>query len=125
MSLESVAWAGPFSFQAWLETLPVAPFKHARLTDIRGIFPFLFFKIFFLMWTIFKVFTEFVTKLLLFYLLFFWLRGKWDLNSRSGIELALCTRRQSLKHWIAREVPFFFSFIYFKLMYLLLFYLFF
>ena len=33
--------------EAWLETLPVAPFKHAHLTDIRGIVPFLFFKIFF------------------------------------------------------------------------------
>ena len=32
-----------------------------------------FFKIFFfLMWTIFKVFTEFVTILLLFYVLVFW-----------------------------------------------------
>ena len=40
-----------------------------------------FFKIFFLMWTIFKVFIEFVTILLLFYVLVFWQRGMWDLSS--------------------------------------------
>ena len=39
-----------------------------------------FFKVF-LMWTIFKVFIEFVTILLLFYVLVFWLQGKWDLSS--------------------------------------------
>ena len=33
---------------------------------------------FFLMWTIFKVFIEFVTMLLLFYVLFFWPGGMWD-----------------------------------------------
>ena len=39
------------------------------------IFVFAFFKgfFFFLMWTIFKVFIEFVTMLLLFYVLVFWL----------------------------------------------------
>ena len=34
-----------------------------------------------LMWTIFKVFTEFVTTLLLFYVLVFWPWGMWDLSS--------------------------------------------
>ena len=33
------------------------------------------------MWTIFKVFTEFVAVLLLFYVLVFWLRGMWDPSS--------------------------------------------
>ena len=33
------------------------------------------------MWTIFKVFIEFVTILLLFYVLVFWMQGKWDLSS--------------------------------------------
>ena len=33
------------------------------------------------MWTIFKVFIEFVTVLLLFYVLVFWLQGMCDLNS--------------------------------------------
>ena len=36
---------------------------------------------FFLMWTIFKVFIEFVTILLLFCVLVFWLGGMWDLSS--------------------------------------------
>ena len=35
----------------------------------------------FLMWTIFKVLIEFVTTLLLFYVLVFWPRGMWDLSS--------------------------------------------
>ena len=32
------------------------------------------------MWTTFKVFIEFVTILLLFYVLVFWPRSMWDLN---------------------------------------------
>ena len=40
-----------------------------------------FFKIFFLIWTIFKVFIKFVTILLLFYILVFWPLGMWDLSS--------------------------------------------
>ena len=38
-------------------------------------------KIFFLIWTTFKVFIEFVTILLLFYVLVFWPRGMWDPTS--------------------------------------------
>ena len=38
------------------------------------------------MQTIFKAFIEFVTGLLLFYVLFFWLQGMWDLSPRPGIE---------------------------------------
>ena len=33
------------------------------------------------MWTIFKVFTEFVTRLLLFYVLVSWTLGMWNLSS--------------------------------------------
>ena len=45
------------------------------------IFKAIFFqKIFFLMWTIFKVFMEFVTIWLLFSVLVFWPRGMWDLS---------------------------------------------
>ena len=33
------------------------------------------------MWSILKVFIEFVTILLLFYLLVFWLQGMWDLST--------------------------------------------
>ena len=39
------------------------------------------------MWAIFPVFTEFVTVLLLFYVLVFWPWGIWD-HSSPGIELA-------------------------------------
>ena len=35
---------------------------------------------FFLVWTIFKVFIEFVAILLLFYVLVFWPQGMWDLS---------------------------------------------
>ena len=39
------------------------------------------------MWTIFKVFIEFVTILLLFYFLVLWPQGVWDLRDhRPGIE---------------------------------------
>ena len=41
----------------------------------------LLFKIFFLMWTIFKVFIEFVTILLLFYILVFWPQVMWNLTT--------------------------------------------
>ena len=41
------------------------------------------------MWTIFKVFIEFVTTLFLFYALVFWPGGMWDLNSltRNGTHI--------------------------------------
>ena len=45
------------------------------------IYIYCFLKDFFLMWTIFKVFIEFVTILLLFYVLVFWPWGMWDLSS--------------------------------------------
>ena len=44
----------------------------------------------FLMWTVFKVFTEFVTTLLLFSVLVFWPQGMWNLSSpTTRIELTL------------------------------------
>ena len=46
-------------------------------------FIFIFLRFFFLMWTNFKVFIEFVTILLLFYVLVFWPRGMWDLSSQT------------------------------------------
>ena len=65
-----------------------------------------FFRIFFfLMWTIFKVFIEFVTILLLFYVLVFWPQGMWDLSSPARDRTRTpCTGRRSLNHWTAREV---------------------
>ena len=67
---------------------------------------FFFFLRFFLMWTIFKVFIEFVTILLLFYVLVFWPRGMWDLSSptRNRTRTPFIGRR-SLNHWTPREVP--------------------
>ena len=46
-----------------------------------SIFCLFVFKIFFLMWAIFKAFIEFVTILLLFHVLVFWLQGMCDLSS--------------------------------------------
>ena len=58
------------------------------------------------MWTILKVFIEFVTILLLFYVLVFWLRGIWDLSSPMRDRTRTpCIGRRSLNHWTAREVP--------------------
>ena len=54
----------------------------------------------------FKVFTEFVTILLLFPVLVFWLRGMWDLSSRTRDQTHTpCIGRRSLNHWTGREVP--------------------
>ena len=61
---------------------------------------------YFLMWTIFKVFNEFVIILLLFYVLAFWLPGIWDLSSPTRDQICtLYLGRQSLNHWLASEVP--------------------
>ena len=61
---------------------------------------------FFLMWTIFKVFIAFITILLLFYVLIFWLRGMWDLNPPTRDRTRThCIGRRSPNHWTAREVP--------------------
>ena len=58
------------------------------------------------MWTIFKVFIEFVTILLLFYVLGFWLRGTWELSSPTRDRTRTpCIGRQSLNDWTAKEVP--------------------
>ena len=66
---------------------------------------FFFFKIF-LMWTTFKVFIEFVTVLILFYLLVFWLRGMWDLGSLTRDRTRTpCIGRRSLNHWTTKKVP--------------------
>ena len=60
------------------------------------------------MWTIFKVFTEF----LVFYVLAFWLRGMWDLSSPTRDRTHTpCIGRQSLNHRTTREVPKFFLYV--------------
>ena len=66
-----------------------------------------FFYDFFLIWTIFKVFIEFVAVLLLFYVVVFWPGGLWDLRSLTRDRTRTpCIGRQSLNHWTAREVPY-------------------
>ena len=58
------------------------------------------------MWTVIKVFIEFVTILLLFYGFIFWPGGMWDLSPLTGdCTCTSCIGRQSLNHWTAREVP--------------------
>ena len=60
----------------------------------------------FLMQTIFKVFIEFVTILLLFYVLVSWPRGTWGLSSSARDQThTLCIGRRSSNHWITWEVP--------------------
>ena len=55
----------------------------------------------------FKVFIEFVTILLLFYVLVFWLRGMWGLSSSTKNRPCTLThwKAKSFNHWITREIP--------------------
>ena len=54
----------------------------------------------------FKVFIEFVTMLLLFYVSVFWPQGMWDLSSLTRDRTCTpCIGRRSLNRWTAREVP--------------------
>ena len=76
----------------------------------------LFLKFFFyLMWTIFKDFIEFVPVLLLFHILVFWPRGMWDFKSpirdrtlhslqwkaksKPLVQQRSSQQQQNLKHW--------------------------
>ena len=63
-------------------------------------------RFFFFMWATFKAFIEFVTILLLFHVLVFWLWGMWDLSSPTrDWTCAPYIPRRSLNHWMSREVP--------------------
>ena len=54
----------------------------------------------------FAVFIEFVTILLLSYVLACWPQSTWDLSSPTrGWTWTPCIGRQSLNHWATREVP--------------------
>ena len=65
-----------------------------------------FLKDYFLTRTIFKIFIEFVTILLLFYVLVFWHWGMCDLSPKTRDQTHTpCVGRWSLTHWTAREVP--------------------
>ena len=60
----------------------------------------------FLMWTIFEVFIEFVSILLLFHIFIFGLQGMWDLSSRTRDRTHKSyIGKQILNHWATREVP--------------------
>ena len=57
------------------------------------------------MWSIFKVFIEFVTTLLLLYVSFFWLCGMWDLSFLTRDRNCIPRfGRQSPNHWTIGEV---------------------
>ena len=65
------------------------------------------------MWTILKVFFEFVKILLLFYVFVLWPQGIWDLGSpTNNWTCTPCIRRQSLNHWTPREDPVLGPFLY-------------
>ena len=51
------------------------------------------------MWTIFKVFIELVTTLLLVYVLVFWLRGLWDLSSPNRDQTHTATSPTAPPDW--------------------------
>ena len=89
----------------WWSPPPACVPNYSQREDklyIFGTFSIHFF--FFLMWTIFKVFTEFLSILL--QVLVFWPQGKWDLSSpardRTGNP---GIGRQNLNHGSTREVP--------------------
>ena len=65
---------------SWYYNLTMLP-SHTYMFGYLFIFNVFFF---FLMWTIFEDFIEFVTKLLLFYALVFWPWGMWYLSSPTG-----------------------------------------
>ena len=78
-----------------------------RLAHSGGTYLHFFKEIFFFPWCgPFLVFIEFVTILLLLYVLVFWPRGMRDLSSLTrDLTSTLCIGRWSLNHWTAREVP--------------------
>ena len=69
-------------------------------------------KSFFLMWTIFKVFIEFITILLQSYVLFFLAtRYVWSQLPDQDWNLTSCIGKWSINPWITREVPIYLLFI--------------
>ena len=88
--------------EKWIGALLTAP-DTRRTARCNGL---VFLFTIFLMWTIFKVFIEFVTILLLSYVLAFWLLGMWDLSSPTRHQThAFCIERRNPERWSAREVP--------------------
>ena len=88
--------------EKWVGGLLTAPDTRRNVRCNRVVFLFTIF----LMWTIFKVFIEFVTILLLLYVLVFWLLRMWNLSSPTRHRThTCCFGRQNPKCWTAREVP--------------------
>ena len=88
--------------EKWIGALLTAP-DTRRTARCNGL---VFLFTIFLMWTIFKVFIEFVTILLLSYVLAFWLLGMWDLSSPTRHQThAFLIERRNPERWSAREVP--------------------
>ena len=57
------------------------------------------------MWTIFKLFIEFVAMLFLMSILIFWPQGLWELITPSRDPTHIpCSGRPNLHHW-TKEVP--------------------
>ena len=85
----------------WQPLLTLAKSSPSLMTSSIYLFIYLL-----LLWTISIIFIDFVTILLLFYVLVFWPRDMWDLSSltRDGTHTP-CIGRRSLNHWTAREVP--------------------
>ena len=65
----------------------ISNFKNISTGFLHFLPVFCFFV--FLTWTILKVFIEFMTILLLFYVLVFWPQGMWDLSSSTRDQTAL------------------------------------
>ena len=94
-------------FTLLCDTLPDFEWESKFIFFVRlYLFYFIFLR-FFWCWPFFlKVFIEFVTILLMFYVLVFWPWGKWDLSSPTrDWTCTPCIGRQRLNHWTTREVP--------------------
>ena len=73
---------------------------------IWGDFFLFFFKTFKICGPFLKVFIEFVTVLLLFYVLGVWSQGMWGLSSPTRNQTCTaCIGKWGLNHWTIREVP--------------------
>ena len=88
----------------WSPSIACMP-NHSQREDKLYIFGTLYQFFFFLMWTIFQVFIEFITILFLFYILLILASRNVEKIPTKDWTPASCTGRQSLNHRTAREVP--------------------
>ena len=88
----------------WMIRICVSFLTNNLKSRSRSLTPKLVFLI--CLWTIFKIFNEFVTIWLPFHGLAFWLQGTWDLSYPiRNQNHTPCIEKRNLKHWISREVP--------------------